>query len=74
MTKTYKMATKKQQVAKDIVRAAKFLGLGLFFRCNKQLHRVEFMLDASPREMQKMADLMLTYKEERAEITMHIYG
>ena len=58
MTKTYKMATKKQQVAKDIARAAKFLGLGLFFRCNKQLHRVEFMLDASPREMQKMADLI----------------
>lgn len=74
MTTTYKMATKKQQIAKDIVRAAKFLGLGLFFRCNKQLHRVEFMVDASAYEMQQMADLMLTYREERLEMANHIYG
>lgn len=38
MTATYKMATKHQQVAKDIVRAAKELNMTLWFRCNKQLH------------------------------------
>lgn len=74
MTTTYKMATKKKQVAKDIVRAAQSLGLGLFFRCNKQLHRVEFIVDASAYEMAQMADLMLSYKEERLEIANHIYG
>ena len=35
-----KMATKKKVIAKDIVKAANELGLGLFFRCNKELHRV----------------------------------
>ena len=74
MTTTYKMATKWQQVAKDIVRAANYLGLGLFFRCNKELHRVEFMVTASAYEMKQMADLMQTYKEERLEIANHIYG
>lgn len=45
MTATYKMATKHQQVAKDIVRAAKELNMTLWFRCNKQLHQVEFQLE-----------------------------
>ena len=51
MTGTYKMATKKQVIAKDIVRAAKELDLKLWFRCNKQNHSVEFILLADPLEL-----------------------
>ena len=58
MTGTYKLATKKQVIAKDIVRAAKALGLKLWFRRNKQNHSVEFMLLADPLEIKQCAMLI----------------
>lgn len=66
MTTTYKMATKWQQVAKDIVRAAKELDLVLFYRCNKQLHQVEFELEATPYDLQQMNALLRAYRSARA--------
>ena len=54
MTATYKMATKHQQVAKDIVRAAKELNMTLWFRCNKQLHQVEFQLETDAYGINQM--------------------
>lgn len=74
MTKTYKMATKKQQVAKDIVRAAKTLDLKLWFRCNKQNHSVEFMLLADPLEIKHFSRWLEEAAQQRAEMAMHIYG
>ena len=56
MTATYKMKTKQQQVAKDIVRAAKELNLTLWFRCNKQLHQVEF--DSQLRQISDGAEAL----------------
>lgn len=81
MTATYRMATKWQQVAKDIVRAAKELDLILFYRCNHQLHTVEFELEATDYDLQQMKALLKTYKrarEDEAEFKLemgyHIYG
>ncbi len=81
MTTTYKMATKWQQVAKDIIRAAKELNLILFYRCNRQLHTVEFELEATDYDLQQMKALLKSYKraredeaERKLEMTYHIYG
>lgn len=69
-----KMATKKKVIAKDIVKAANELGLGLFFRCNKGLHRVEFQLDADDFELQQLANRLRDFKEMRIENELGIYG
>lgn len=81
MTTTYKMATKWQQVAKDIIRAAKELDLILFYRCNRQLHTVEFELEATDYDLQQMKALLKSYKraredeaERKLEMAYHIYG
>ena len=62
MTATYKMATKQQQVAKDIVRAAKELNLTLWFRYNKQLHQVEFQLETDAYGINQMNALLKAYR------------
>lgn len=74
MTGTYKLATKKQVIAKDIVRAAKALGLKLWFRCNKQDHSVEFMLLADPLEIKHFSRWLEDAALQRAEMANHIYG
>ena len=66
MTATYKMATKHQQVAKDIVRAAKELNMTLWFRCNKQLHQVEFQLETDAYGINQMNALLMALWSARA--------
>lgn len=66
MTATYKMKTKQQQIAKDIVRAAKELNLTLWFRCNKQLHQVEFQLETDAYGINQMNALLKAYRSARA--------
>ena len=65
MTATNKMKTKQQQVAKDIVRAAKELNLTLWFRCNKQLHQVEFQLETDAYGINQMNALLKAYRSAR---------
>lgn len=81
MKKTYMVATKYKRVAKDIVRAAKELNLILFYRCNRQLHTVEFELEATDYDLQQMKALLKSYKraredeaERKLEMAYHIYG
>lgn len=81
MKKTYMVVTKYKQVAKDIVRAAKELKLSLFYKLNKQQHRVEFKFEAAPYDLQQMNALLKAYRRAREdaaqrklEIAYHIYG
>ena len=81
MIAKYRWAANKKQVAKDFVRAAKEINLDLYYRCNKELHRVEFQFWAGPYELQQLSSIMAAYKrareeeaEYRLEVANHIYG
>lgn len=66
MTATYKFSTNTVQKTKEVVRAAKELDLQLFFRCNKQLHRVEFELETDAYGINQMNALLKAYRSARA--------
>lgn len=81
MKKTYMVATKYKQVAKDIVRAAKQLKISLFYKLNKQQHRMEFKFEATSYDLQQMNALLKAFRTAREdaalhqlEMANHIYG